>query len=565
MLCAAAPQKDACQGDSGGPLIYNPNNGRDKQNPPDPNEDFLVGIVSWGYGCAQARYPGVYVDVQMLRDWIQEKGCGLARRNRDSQHYNQGFQSAMSDGGALGMGEKLAVSDGNTMTLINNNIDEGVDLDSRIVGGLTVDVTEETQRYPFQVGVFSQYGNFPMCGGSLIASDVVLCAAHCARYAKRVKIGYWDNNNHAGAEEFRIDVTKVHPSYSGNDSDIVLFKLSGHSTKQTVKLVTDTTYNELNAGSILWVIGWGRTASGGSTSSKLQHVDVNFVSNTECNNKYSEQITSNMLCAASLGKDACQGDSGGPLIAKKGSAAEDELVGCVSWGYGCASPNYPGVYCDVHAFKSWIKDITCNQWNTQGRLCNEQKNNNSGNQNNSPQNPTPYQRTASPSKNLTEAPTKKPTTQEPTQNPTPYQRTASPSKNLTEAPTKRPTAFPTKSPSKAPSKNPTVLPTESPTKARLISTTVLPTESPTKAPTSFPTSNPGNNPRVTISPVSSAPVTSAYTSLPTLSEFPLSPSGCVPYSTRPGFPEFLKRNFVEKCETAACFEGRRGHERDCEW
>ncbi|XP_030370622.1 trypsin alpha-like [Scaptodrosophila lebanonensis] len=55
MICAAASGKDACQGDSGGPLV---SGGK------------LVGVVSWGYGCAAAKYPGVYADVAVLRTWV---------------------------------------------------------------------------------------------------------------------------------------------------------------------------------------------------------------------------------------------------------------------------------------------------------------------------------------------------------------------------------------------------------------------------------------------------------------------------------------------------------------
>lgn len=62
MLCAARVGKDSCQGDSGGPLFLR-NSGMYKQ----------VGVVSWGNGCADSAYPGVYSHLGVLRSWVATK------------------------------------------------------------------------------------------------------------------------------------------------------------------------------------------------------------------------------------------------------------------------------------------------------------------------------------------------------------------------------------------------------------------------------------------------------------------------------------------------------------
>lgn len=48
---------DLSQGDSGGPVVCNGE---------------LYGVVSWGYGCAEAGFPGVYAAVCRYTDWVQE-------------------------------------------------------------------------------------------------------------------------------------------------------------------------------------------------------------------------------------------------------------------------------------------------------------------------------------------------------------------------------------------------------------------------------------------------------------------------------------------------------------
>ena len=59
MLCASPPSggRDTCQGDSGGPIIA-PVDGPTQKS--DPDDWRLVGVTSWGAGCADAAYPGVY-------------------------------------------------------------------------------------------------------------------------------------------------------------------------------------------------------------------------------------------------------------------------------------------------------------------------------------------------------------------------------------------------------------------------------------------------------------------------------------------------------------------------
>lgn len=59
-ICAGVPEggKDSCQGDSGGPLIEN-------------TYGKLAGIVSWGYGCGEAAYPGVYTNVAAYKTWVE--------------------------------------------------------------------------------------------------------------------------------------------------------------------------------------------------------------------------------------------------------------------------------------------------------------------------------------------------------------------------------------------------------------------------------------------------------------------------------------------------------------
>ena len=62
-ICAGRGETDTCAGDSGGPLLAS-----------NPDGSWtVVGITSFGVGCGNQIFPGVYTKVSEYMDWIDAR------------------------------------------------------------------------------------------------------------------------------------------------------------------------------------------------------------------------------------------------------------------------------------------------------------------------------------------------------------------------------------------------------------------------------------------------------------------------------------------------------------
>jgi len=229
----------------------------------------------------------------------------------------------------------------------------------RIVGGELARPNE----FPFLLTI--RFLGSHYCGGIILDANTGITAAHCTKAGLPLLYTVFAGKHRQYAEDVgqqNRTITRfiAHEGYNEQllTNDIALFKVNAPFELNDIVQKINLPPPNHTARGFGVAAGWGLISENGIPADYLRRVTLPFVSDDECRTAYApigNHVDETMVCAGDIvngGKDACNGDSGGPLL---GYDLEDVyLVGLVSWGLGCARPNYPGVYTEVTWFLDWI-------------------------------------------------------------------------------------------------------------------------------------------------------------------------------------------------------------------
>lgn len=201
-----------------------------------------------------------------------------------------------------------------------------------------------------------------MCGGSLVAHNKIITAAHCTAFGGfapssfSVRLGTHNTRNKVGTEDGDVEVgVETYSTFnidpSTFDNDLAILTLNKSVPYNTTISPICLAVNDPPAGTICYATGWGYTET--RWVDVLKQVTLPISNDTDCIKEVGGSTYGKLCAGAQAGKDTCQGDSGGPLICMMDGAWQ--LVGVTSYGNAeCGTANRPGIYAKITTYRDWL-------------------------------------------------------------------------------------------------------------------------------------------------------------------------------------------------------------------
>lgn len=222
------------------------------------------------------------------------------------------------------------------------------------VRGSIVNGTDAGGPIAYQVALVEAEGGSPkfpfevFCAGTIRDPTHVITAAHCLADIDAPDLAVVANLYRASVrtdtEVVPVAAVTTHPSWPVGGNDLGILTLAGALTKGTAAPLVGA--GEATTGRPGLISGWGLLSDEGAIPDALQQAPISVFADSACRRYGSDYVAATMLCAGGTSAggtvDACQGDSGGPLVLT--DAVPRTLAGIVSFGVGCADPDFPGVY-----------------------------------------------------------------------------------------------------------------------------------------------------------------------------------------------------------------------------
>ena len=231
-------------------------------------------------------------------------------------------------------------------------------------------------KYPFMVSLQldrqgSSRSDEHFCGGTLISPRHVLTAGHCIKEVPITQRNFRDLRVVVGAADLddagrtrgvaRFADISVHPKYASTRAalkyDAAVIRLDAPVDGVKTMTLARPGDDDLEAkGQQATISGWGSTvavAAGDPTPrvnypDRMREVRVPVGGDAFYERSYGRGfVPPIMVGAGEKGEGACYGDSGGPLFAPKDG--EYRQIGITSFGIGCATARYRGVFAEVNS------------------------------------------------------------------------------------------------------------------------------------------------------------------------------------------------------------------------